>query len=259
MTATGAALGHERGPGRGRSPFVAIVAYTLRSCIPSRRRGVLALPCAAALLFGLLAGASSDPAPEAFAVVADLALFGLIVPLGCLVVGDAVLGAEVRAGTLSFTWLSPVPFGVIVAGRWLGGWLVALGTLVPAGMLAAVTANAPESAPAAALATAVGSAAYVALFVMIGATVQRAAVWSLAIVFLVERLLGTALSGIAQLSPMWEMRAVFAELGPDADDLLRSGIPQGPAAVVRLALIGSVALAVATWRLRHLRLAGATD
>ncbi len=245
--------------GRGRSPFLAIVAYTLRVCIPARRRGVLALPCAAAVLFGFLASASNDPAPEAFATVADIALFGLVVPLGCLVLGDAVLGAEVRGGTLPFTWLSPVPFGVITAGRWLGGWLVALATLVPASVLAALVANAPESAPGAAVATAVGSGAYIALFVMIGATVQRAAVWSLAVVFLVERLLGTALSGIAQLSPMWEMRAVFADLAPDADELVRDGIPQGTAAIVRLVLIGVAALGVATWRLRHLRLAGSSD
>ena len=38
--------------------------------------------------------------------------------------------------------------------------------------------------------------------------------WSLAVVFLVERLLGTALSGIAQLSPMWLGRAVYADFGP---------------------------------------------
>ena len=85
--------------------------------------------------------------------------------------------------------------------------------------LSAVVAQSPASVPAIAVATAAGSAAYVGLFVLIGCVARRAAVWSLAIVFLVERLLGSTLSGIAQLSPMWEGRAVFGGLAPGAEDL----------------------------------------
>jgi hypothetical protein len=58
---------------------------------------------------------------------------------------------------------------------------------------------------------------------------------------------------------MWEGRAVFAGLAPGAEDLLRDGVPDGWAAVVRLAIITVVMLALASWRLRHLRLTGATD
>ena len=83
--------------------------------------------------------------------------------------------------------------------------------------------------------------------------------WSLAVVFFVERLLGSALSGIAQLSPMWQGRAVYAGLGPDTEDLLRDGIPEGWGAVVRLAILTVVFLVLASWRLRHLRLTGASD
>ena len=91
---------------------------------------------------------------------------------------------------------------------------------------------------------------------LIGCVARRAAIWSLAIVFFVERLLGSTLSGIAQLSPMWESRAVFAGLGPGTDDLQREGIPEGWGAVVRLAIITVVMLLLASWRLRHLRLTG---
>ena len=130
---------------------------------------------------------------------------------------------------------------------------------MPAVALSAVVADSPESVGPIALATAAGSAAYVALFVFVGCATKRAAVWSLAIVFFVERLLGSALSGIAQLSPMWEGRAVYAGLGPDTGDLMREGIPEGWAAVVRLAILTVVALVLASWRLRHLRLTGASD
>jgi len=45
------------------------------------------------------------------------------------------------------------------------------------------------------------------------ALTRRAVVWSLGYVVLIERLLATALSGLAQWSPSWEARAVYARLG----------------------------------------------
>ena len=110
------------------------------------------------------------------------------------------------------------------------------------------------------VAAAVEAVSYVALFIAIGCLTRRTAVWSLAIVFLVERLLGAALTGIAQLSPTWESRAAFVGLLDDPPDrLIREGIPQGGAAIVRLAVVSAVALFVATWRMRHMRLSGASD
>jgi hypothetical protein len=85
-------------------------------------------------------------------------------------------------------------------------------------------------------------------------------VWSLAIVFLVERLLGAALTGIAQLSPTWESRAVFVGLLDNPPNrLIRKGIPEGGDAIIRLVIVTAVALALATWRMRRLRLSGASD
>jgi hypothetical protein len=108
-----------------------------------------------------------------------------------------------------------------------------------------------------ALAAAAGSAAYVAVFVLFGALTRRAVVWSLGFVVLGERLLGTALSGLAQWCPGWEARAVYARYGPAAAGWLhRKGIPEGRAAVIRLLLIAAVALIVAGLRLGHLRLSG---
>jgi hypothetical protein len=178
-----------------------------------------------------------------------------------LVEHDAVLGADLRAGTFGFTWLSPVRFPTIVIGRWLGGWAVALVTLVPALVLATVVAGVPEGAGAMAIAAATGSATYIALFVMIGALARRSAVWALAVVFLGERLLGGVLSGIAQISPMWETQQVYAGLARDDGGwrLLRDGTPNGWGAVVRLATILVISLAVASWRVGHLRPTGGDE
>ena len=247
---------------RQRPRFVAIVIYTLQSCVPPKRWIALLLPCAGALLFGLLARAVDNfPTPDrAFANVAAEGIFSLVMPIAALVIGDSVLGAEARAGSFHFTWLSPTPIWQIVLGRWLGGSLVALVTIAPASALAAVVAGAPATAGPAFIAAAVGSVSYIALFIAIGCITRRTAAWSLAIVFLVERLLGAALTGIAQLSPTWESRAIFVGYLDDPPTrLIREGIPAGGAAVVRLVIVTAVALVIATWRMGHMHLSGASD
>lgn len=237
-----------------------IVAYTLRSCIgPKRWLGCL-LPCAGALLFGLLVHAMKEAPGDAFARVAADGIFALVVPIASLVIGDAVFGAEVRSGVFHFTWLTPTPLTQIILGRWIGGTIVALVTIVPACALAAVIAGDTEGVVPAATASAFGATAYIAVFVAIGCVARRAAVWSLAFVFLIERLLGTALTGVAQWSPTWESRAVFIDFSPGAPrSIVRDGIPVGGGAVVRLLLITAIALLVTRWRLSRLRLTGAAD
>jgi ABC-2 type transport system permease protein len=240
-------------------PFAAAFVYALRVCVPPKRAALLALPCAGALLFGLLARTVDEPTPALRFDTISGALFGLILPLACLVVGDAVLGAEVRAGTFGLTWLSPVRFSTIVLARWSAGWLVAAGALAPALALSAVIAGVPEAVAPIALAAVAGTAAYLALFVLLGAAFRRAVWWSLAIVLLGEHLLGGVLAGIAQLSPQWLATMVYAGLGPEADGLERAGMPTGGAAVGRLALLTVVFLLLAVRRIRRLRLAGGGD
>lgn len=240
-------------------PLAAMVGYTLRTSLPGKRWVGIVVPCGAAVLFGLLTRGLDGNLADDFAEVAAVALFGLIMPVTCLVVGDAVLGAEVRSGSFAFTWLSPVPTWQIALGRWAGGTIVAAGCLALAFSLSAVFAGASDAVAPIAIAAVFGSMAYVAVFLAIGCVAKRAAVWSLAFVFLVERLLGAALSGIAQLSPGWEARAVFVDFANAPEHLVRSGIPHGGAAILRLLVITAVALAVASRRLRTLKLSGSTD
>jgi ABC-type transport system involved in multi-copper enzyme maturation permease subunit len=243
-----------------RSPFIAIVAYTLRSCLPLRRRfgvGVIAL---GAPLFGLMTHVIGESNHRAFAHIAVNGIFTLVVPIAALVVGDAILGAEIRAGTFHFTWLSPVSIWQIVLGRWVGGSIFTIVALTPACILAAVVAGDSESAWPIAMGAIGGSFAYIALFLIIGSVAKRTAVWSLIVVFLVERLLGTALAGIAQLSPTWESQAVFIGLVRDApDNLVRDGIPDGWSAMGRLVIITGVCLALARWRMGRMQLESAAD
>ncbi len=254
MTATSVAAG------RPRSSLLAVVSYTLRSCVPPRRWAALLGACVGMVLFGALAHAINRQPEWAFAVVSAEGILGLAAPIAALIVGDAILGAEVRSGTFHFTWLTPTPVWQIVIGRWIGGSLVAVAVIAPAVAIAAVVAGAPGLIGPIVLATSIEAVTYLAFFIAIGCLTRRTAVWSLAFVFLVERLLGAALTGIAQLSPTWESRAVLTGLMDDAPvRLYREGIPDAWSAVGRLAVITIVVLAIATWRMRHLRLAGAAD
>ncbi len=244
---------------RSRPALIAIVVYALRTCVAGRRSLGLVAAVLAAVLFGFLsAGLSGDPTRD-FAEVAGLALFGLVLPVACLVIGDAVLGAELRSGAFAFTWLAPVPTWKIAVGRWLAGSLVAATSMAVAFAAAAFVAGAPDSAAPVALGGAMGAVAYVAVFIAIGCIARRAAAWSLGFVFLIERLLGEALSGIAQLSPTWEARAVFLGVSGAPADLVKEGIPQGWGAVVRLLIIAAVSLAIASRRLSSLKLSGSSD
>ena len=250
-----------RAPSRSvaRSPLAAIVGYTVRACVPARR-SLLLLPLAGAVLFGLLARTASDgSAVDGFVNVAGNAMHSLILPITCLVLGDALLGAEIRSGVFAFTWLSPVRFRTIVVGRWAGGYAIAVAILVPAVVAGAIVAGAPSAIGPAVVAVVVGAGAYLGLFLAIGATFRRPVVWSLALVILVEHLLGAALTGVAQLSPAWLAQAALEGLTHPGSEGFREGVPHGWAAVGRLALVAVVGLAIATRRLRHVKPASPSD
>lgn len=245
------------------SPFVAVVGYTLRACIPPRRWVGVVLVCLGGLLLAFITQLVEEADKiAAFGAIASFGLFSLILPFVTLVIGDAVLGADARAGTFQLTWLSPVNFVTVAFGRWLGGWIVALVTVVPAFFLSAVVAGQAEAAGPMAVAAAAGSAAYIALFLLLGVLVKRSTVWALAIVFIGEWLVGGSLSGVAQISPLWEAQQTFIGLWEEGrnqlfvegtEDLVRSGMPHGWAAVTRLALITVICLGIATWRLARMR------
>ena len=85
---------------RALPPIVAMVGCTLRTSLYGKRWVGVLLPSAAAVLFGLLVRALDGSATDDFAQVASTALFGLVLPVTCLVVGDAVLEIGLDRGKL---------------------------------------------------------------------------------------------------------------------------------------------------------------
>ena len=92
-------------------PFVAVVAYTLRACLPAEAVGGSCCPAPGAAAVRLAGRAVDDGTPTASLRRRrrERACSGSSCRSTCLVIGDAVLGADVRSGTFPLTWLSPVP------------------------------------------------------------------------------------------------------------------------------------------------------
>ena len=150
----------------------------------------------------------------------------------------------------------------IVLGRWLGGAIVALVTIAPATRARGGRRRRARRAPAGGRSPRRSAASPTSpCSSPSAASPERTAVWSLAFVFLVERLLGAALTGIAQLSPTWESRAIFVGLLDDPPTPPRPrrhprrlGRGRPPGRRHRRRRWRSP-----VWRMKHMRLSGATD
>ena len=184
MTATDA--GRDQ-PAAGRA-FVAILVYTLQSCFPRKRWAAVLLPCAGALLFGLLAHAVDDS--RRARVRQRRGRRHLRARDADRRARHRRLGARRRGARRH------VPLHLAVAHADLADRARPLGRRLDrrarhdrAGVRARRGRRRhARSADAAFVAAAVGSVAYVAIFIAIGCLTRRTAVWSLAFVFLVERL-----------------------------------------------------------------------
>ena len=241
----------------GRSALAAIVGYTVRACVPTRR-SLLLLPFAGAVLFGLLSRTSDGSAVYGFVDVAGSTMHLLILPITCLVLGDALLGAEIRSGVFAFTWLSPVRYSTIIVGRWLGGCAIAIAILVPAVVVGAVVAGALSAAgPAVVAASSAGPPTWPCSSpsgrCSSGPSSGR---WP------------SSLSSSTSSARRWRASPSDARLaGPGGSRRAHGpggkpaagGHPHGWAAVGRLAVVAAVGLAIATRRLRRLRPGSAAD
>jgi ABC-type transport system involved in multi-copper enzyme maturation permease subunit len=237
------------------SAFAPLVAYVLRAGRP-RRWWVALLPTAIAVLLALLARRGGGTPEHDFVTVVGIAICTVLLPLTCLVVGDAVLGAELRSGTFALTWLSPVPVWLIVFARWFGALLLVLAAVVPAVVVASIAAGAAGAGAPAVGSVVLGAAAYLAVFMLFGAVFRRSLAWSLAFIVIFERFLGAALSSIASLSPSWLSFGLLADwTGEYSTDDLTAGTE----AVVRLLVLTAIGLLIAARKVARPRVASGDE
>jgi len=236
----------------GPRPFGAIVRATTRSLLGRRRTLLVVLFLAVPLLLALLARAvPGTEAREEIAIgLLDNLVVRVVLPLVSLLIGTAVLGAEVDDGTIDFLLVNPVPRWEIIAAKLLVAEVVTLGLLVPVTALsgAILVAGLPgvdaDIAIGFTVGVAVGAIVYVALFVAMSVVTSRALVLGLGYVLIWEGFLASLFAGTRNLS-VREYTLSIAQAVSGVDITAGQAIAPAVAVVMSVVVfVGAVAVAI---------------
>lgn len=176
-----------------------IIAITARGLL-GRRRSLLLLPLPAVLIFVAIIAASHGQS-TAEDIVAVLGLATLL-PLTALIVGTAVLGAEMEDGSIVHLLAKPIGRLEVVVSKWVvAATVTALVCAIPIYVATWLIIGERHSLADGMLAGALaGSVLYSAVFVALSAITKRAVVFGLLYLLLWEGFLTTVLSGTRVLS-----------------------------------------------------------
>jgi ABC-2 type transport system permease protein len=192
----------------GPRPFGAIVGATTRALLGRRRTLLVLLFLAAPILLALLARAvpGGEDRQEIAVGLLDTFVVRVVLPLVALLIGTAVLGAEVDDGTIVFLLVNPVPRWEIVAAKLLVAEAVTLALVVPvtaitgAILVGGVPGVSSSIATGFTVGVAVGAVVYIAVFVAMSVVTSRALVLGLGYVLLWEGFLASLFAGTRNLS-----------------------------------------------------------
>lgn len=227
------------------------------------RRGrliaLIALSSVPALTYGLSA---FDAEPEEAALLYSdiIATAGFSYAIAVLILTVATLREERDAGTLPYIYMRPIRRTLMAASSIgagiaaaltlaLGGWLMSL--------LAVLLVGEPASIATAGLAHFIAAAfGYAAVFVPLGYLVPRSILVGVGYIVVVESILASVVTGLAQLS-IWRIAlSIFADLTSHWD-LEAAGDVLGPVTagvgggIAKLAAVLVIGFVVLTWALRR--------
>ncbi len=232
-----------------------IARITLRGLF-GRRRFLLLVPLPLLLLGVAVLADSTGSHPRNWAEAVILGLgFAVAVPLISLIVGTAVLGAEIDDGTITHILAKPIPRWQIVATKLgVAAGVSAVSVAVPMFLVGLITSDS-RMGWGLALGSAVSAVAYSALFVALSIVSRRPVLIGLAYVLIWEGLLSNLLRGTRVLSVQQYGVSLAARIADT--DLLR-GTVSVPVAVVMSVLFLVLGFLLATERLRSFRVVGET-
>lgn len=221
--------------------------------------GLLALSSVPALVYWLSA---FEAAPaEAQSLYSDvIATVGFSYAIAVLILTVATLREERDAGTLPYIYMRPMPRSVMAAAS-IGAGIAAALTLALGGWLASILAVLAVGAPVSVaipgivqyVAAGVG---YAAVFVPLGYLVPRAILVGLGYVVVVESILATVVTGLAQLS-IWRIAlSIYADVAVGWTDEAANGmlgpvVPGVGGGVAKLLGVLIVGFGVLTWALKR--------
>ena len=178
------------------------IAWITARALLGRKRVLLLLPFPV-LVVGLTLIAHAlrpDAADQWGPVIVDGLGLGVLLPVTALIVGTAVLGAEIEDGTILHILAKPLPRREIVLAKLVVSAGI-IGTVAAVPMFVAGTvAQSARFGLALAVACFVAALAYAALFLALSLLTRRPVLIGLAYVLLWEGLLGNLLASTRELS-----------------------------------------------------------
>lgn len=202
----------------------------------------------------------SGPVEAQFLYSDIIATVGFSYAIATLILTVAILREERDAGTLPYIYMRPIRRGSMAVSSLVAGIAAAL-TLAVIGwimsILAVLAAGAPVSIaiPGLLQFTAAG-VGYAAVFVPLGYLVPRAILVGLGFIIVVESILATVVSGLAQLS-IWRIAlSIYSDITAfwdtdDAGDMLGPIAPGTGGGVAKLSVVLLFGFVVLTWALRR--------
>lgn len=226
------------------------------------RRGrliaLLALSSVPALTYWLSAF-DAGPGEAAFLYSDIIATVGFSYAIAALILTVSTLREERDAGTLPYIYMRPISRSSMAASSLVAGTAAAL-TLAVGGWLATVVAALMVGAPFSVFGPgivqfATAGVGYAAVFVPLGYLVPRSILVGLGYIIVVESILASVVTGLANLS-IWRIAlSIYADVTSswdieNAGDVLGPVTPGVGGGVVKLAGVVVVGFLILTWALR---------
>ncbi|OLB73640.1 MAG: ABC transporter permease [Actinobacteria bacterium 13_2_20CM_2_71_6] len=234
------------------------IAWITARALLGRRRVLLLLPFPV-LVVGLTLIAHAikpDAASDWAEPIIDHLGFGVMVPVIALIVGTAVLGAEIEDGTIVHILAKPLPRReIILAKLAVAAAIIATVAAVPM-FVAGTVASSVRFGFALAAGCAVAALGYSAVFLVLSLLTRRPVLIGLVYVLLWEGLLGNLLASTRELSIRQYAATVADRIAPS--DLLQTHVGL-PVAIVMSAVFLVGGTLVAIDRLRSFTLTGETS
>lgn len=203
-------------------PLIALFAMSVRQLLPLRRTIALVVIQLAPVAIYLIAtpNRTAESAFEGLVQVGTTILFTLTVPVIAIVIGSSALGIERRDQTLSFIALRPIPRSALGATKIVAAITAALAiNLIGAlglGIAHVVRFGGFGIVAGLAVGVLISTTMYVSLTVPLGFLTDRAVILSMVYLLVFENGVGTALPGLAALSPWRTGLAAFGAIVDDA-------------------------------------------
>jgi ABC-2 type transport system permease protein len=218
-----------------------------------QRRGLVlvALPLVLVLL-AVAVRLLTGEAISARGVLVEVGL-ALVVPLVALLAANGVLGPEVDDGSVVYLLSTPVSRYAVAASKWAAAAGVSV-VLSAGGLAAAAWAGGVSGrwVLASAVAGAVGAILYTALFTAMSSATRHGMIAGLVYVLLIERGLGSLLTGLRYVSVQSFTQRV-TEAVADVEMPVDMGLGYAVAAASLVLVLGVLA---AGWRLQRFQLRG---